>query len=802
MPQGPPPPSGYVSIPDYIREEALKAEIPPELALAVAEHESSFNPTAVNPTAVKGEHATGTFQFLPSVAKARGIDPNDPVQNIQGGVKYLRELLDKHNWDPEATLREYGGVRTDTTYVPGVLARVPKFQQQGTATTPAPQATAQRTTTPPQSPSSAPITPAIGHTPPTPYRRLASAKTGGTVPDVSGGPPEPSMARKVVQGAAENLDPRTRLGRRNLAGMAAGTAAAYATGGLSTIPSIMAGTLAAGAGGAAEDIGEQVAGGARNPMTDIELGSVARAGAEQGALELAGRAISWPAVAMGRKLVAPAVSTYAAKSIEASKAATEAELAKALKATDAMLGTRKAEAAAGVEAVRSRLDMRAPAVSAKEAGRMAERTISGPAKSTLDRLGESVEAAAGTGPAIPTAPLKERLKELSEQIIPMAGHEQTGAKQIDAAYQKALGTSAGHLSTEEKSRTLQRLNVPVQLPETHPLPAVLGKVQAALADTEEISFSDAHRLKRILDETVTWDKTSKRQVEQATKGFRGTLRDLMSTHEPYGEATSRYAEAVQPFRKGLAPKLVRLAQEDPNVLVRNINPEKPVQVEYIRDLLLNTAAESGGKEQGLEAWNAVRAAWTYRKLAQGGADKLLERINKLDPDFVAAMYGDTEGKTILTNLKNIGQAFHDAEARGVQQVAEAKAAKDAAKEAVAAGKAPTQDEIRFAASTVHKPMPIDEILANGLRAMALGPTSIWGGLSTVRLLGRAPTVADLVYWSARSPASTRLLVDLAKSPAPGLLLPTLLRSTGLFDKDRMMASHGPTPPPKPASLAR
>src|SRR6185436_1145129 len=107
------------TIQDLIRQAAQKAGVPPELALSVAEQESSFNPTAVGPKLGTGENAIGTFQILPSTGKRLGIDPNDPVQNINGGVQYLRELLDRHQGDLNKVLSEYGGVKTDTTYVPG-----------------------------------------------------------------------------------------------------------------------------------------------------------------------------------------------------------------------------------------------------------------------------------------------------------------------------------------------------------------------------------------------------------------------------------------------------------------------------------------------------------------------------------------------------------------------------------------------------------------------------------------------------------------------------------------------------------
>lgn len=124
----------YVTVKDLIRQESQKAGIPPALALAVADQESGFNPTQVN----QESGAIGTFQLLPDTAKTLGVDPHDPVQNIRGGVKYLRQLLDEHNGDVGAVLKTYGGVVNDTEYVPAVLAKLPKYAKE-TGVAPAPQ---------------------------------------------------------------------------------------------------------------------------------------------------------------------------------------------------------------------------------------------------------------------------------------------------------------------------------------------------------------------------------------------------------------------------------------------------------------------------------------------------------------------------------------------------------------------------------------------------------------------------------------------------------------------------------------
>ncbi len=62
-----------------------------ELILRIIEAESGGDPNAVSP---KG--ALGLMQLMPATARALGIsNPFDPVQNIEGGVRYLRHLLDR-----------------------------------------------------------------------------------------------------------------------------------------------------------------------------------------------------------------------------------------------------------------------------------------------------------------------------------------------------------------------------------------------------------------------------------------------------------------------------------------------------------------------------------------------------------------------------------------------------------------------------------------------------------------------------------------------------------------------------------
>jgi soluble lytic murein transglycosylase-like protein len=67
---------------------ADKYGVPRWLVRSVMATESSFQPGAVSP---KG--AIGLMQLMPATAQSLGVDPRDPVQNVDGGTRYLRDLL-------------------------------------------------------------------------------------------------------------------------------------------------------------------------------------------------------------------------------------------------------------------------------------------------------------------------------------------------------------------------------------------------------------------------------------------------------------------------------------------------------------------------------------------------------------------------------------------------------------------------------------------------------------------------------------------------------------------------------------
>lgn len=76
-------------------EAAKYYEIPPEKFFALIQQESNFDSKALSP---KG--ARGYTQLMPDTAKELGVDPDDPVQNLYGGAKYLRQQYDRFkDWD-------------------------------------------------------------------------------------------------------------------------------------------------------------------------------------------------------------------------------------------------------------------------------------------------------------------------------------------------------------------------------------------------------------------------------------------------------------------------------------------------------------------------------------------------------------------------------------------------------------------------------------------------------------------------------------------------------------------------------
>lgn len=98
-----------------IRQKALKLEIDPKLAVELAKRESNLDPLAYSR---KG--AIGVMQLLPETAKILGVDPYNVEENIEGGLRYLKYLLDKFNGDVKLAIAAYNAGPTAVEKFQGI----------------------------------------------------------------------------------------------------------------------------------------------------------------------------------------------------------------------------------------------------------------------------------------------------------------------------------------------------------------------------------------------------------------------------------------------------------------------------------------------------------------------------------------------------------------------------------------------------------------------------------------------------------------------------------------------------------
>lgn len=88
---------------DEIYKTAKWYGIDPYLVKAVIKVESNFNPEAVS-----SKGAMGVMQLMPETARDHGVNnPFDPLENISGGVRYLKKLIDMFNGDLRLALAGY-----------------------------------------------------------------------------------------------------------------------------------------------------------------------------------------------------------------------------------------------------------------------------------------------------------------------------------------------------------------------------------------------------------------------------------------------------------------------------------------------------------------------------------------------------------------------------------------------------------------------------------------------------------------------------------------------------------------------
>lgn len=90
-------------ITSIVNDAASRYRVDPSLVMAVIQTESSFNPYAVSSAGAKG-----LMQLMDGTAAGLGVaDPFDPVQNVNGGVRYLSELLNRYDGNVQTALAAY-----------------------------------------------------------------------------------------------------------------------------------------------------------------------------------------------------------------------------------------------------------------------------------------------------------------------------------------------------------------------------------------------------------------------------------------------------------------------------------------------------------------------------------------------------------------------------------------------------------------------------------------------------------------------------------------------------------------------
>ncbi len=96
-------PTNKSQILNVVSQISKKHGVDEKIVQALTKQESGFNPKAKSKSG-----AIGLMQLMPATAKNLGVkDPYNTVQNVEGGVKYLKSMLDKYNGNVILALAAY-----------------------------------------------------------------------------------------------------------------------------------------------------------------------------------------------------------------------------------------------------------------------------------------------------------------------------------------------------------------------------------------------------------------------------------------------------------------------------------------------------------------------------------------------------------------------------------------------------------------------------------------------------------------------------------------------------------------------
>ena len=97
---GPHPHQGMATWDEEIEQVAGDAGLPSDLLRAVAWAESRFDHEAVS-----SKGAIGLMQLMPDTAAELGVDPHNPAENLAGGTRYLKQMLELFDGDSDQLVK-------------------------------------------------------------------------------------------------------------------------------------------------------------------------------------------------------------------------------------------------------------------------------------------------------------------------------------------------------------------------------------------------------------------------------------------------------------------------------------------------------------------------------------------------------------------------------------------------------------------------------------------------------------------------------------------------------------------------
>lgn len=110
-------------IDQLVEQTATRFQVDPNLVRAMVRVESGYDPKAVS-----NKGAMGLMQLVPATASRYGVvNPFDPKQNLEGGVSYLKHLLDRFGGDLKLSLAAYNSGEQTVQRLGGVPA-IPETQ--------------------------------------------------------------------------------------------------------------------------------------------------------------------------------------------------------------------------------------------------------------------------------------------------------------------------------------------------------------------------------------------------------------------------------------------------------------------------------------------------------------------------------------------------------------------------------------------------------------------------------------------------------------------------------------------------